>query len=609
MKKRLAGITTALLAGLLLAFGSTTTNQAQEAVVDFSDYEATMFWMLDQFFSEEVEDPTILFADLAEHGDPLYIAPMVDLARFVQDPAIRRAIYAALNTLIGEDLEPQWSEYLVWVSANDVALPAGYDAWKGHLFSTLIDPAFARFFDGVQDTAQINLVEAVWGGVVVDGIPSLINSPQISPEDAATEPYELSFVNPQTGQLDDFCRGDDCSYPADDEFVFGVYMNGDARAYPLRLLNWHEMFNDVIGHAPLHDAPGGEIVCNFRAPTTFAAIAAEQVDGTTYVQIAGESAGCPLLGWLDAPESLLWDDGLTWDDVADLLPGEDDALRLSEAVRGRVDGTPIMLAYCTLCGAGVLYDPTIPATTIDPDADPDAEVTLTFSSTGLLMRSNKLMYDRNTDTVWNAMTGEPAFGSLAGTGIQLDILPVVVTDWATWEEEHPDTSVLSLDTGFTRNYTNGAAYTDYFNDPNFIMFPVFQQDESVNENKEIVFTLVLDDIPKAYPLRLLIPEQVTNDTLAGRDIVLVSRESANREFFEPGGASVRAYERGEFTFSPGESMREVIDQNGDVWQVTENALVGPDGQTLERLGGHLAFWFGWYAFYPDTLVYQDAEME
>lgn len=607
MMKRLVFAGAVAFSALVLAFGATSHSRAQ-AAVDFADYEATMLWMLNQFFEPEVDDPTELFQQLGDHGDPLYIAPMVDLARFVQSPEIRQAIYDALDRLIGEDLESQWSAYLIWVSANDIALPPGYDTWKGTLFSTLIDPNFERFFTDVQETAQINLVEAVWGGVVVDGIPSLVNSPQITPEAAAEEALELTYTDSRSGLVENYCRDGDCSYPADDEFVFGLYINGDARAYPLRQLNWHEMFNDVVGHAPLYAQPGGEIVCNFRAPTTFVAVAAEDVDGTTYVQIAGESAGCPLLGWLAAPETLAWDDG-DWSDVAASLPGEDEALGLTEGLRGHVEGTPVMLAYCTLCGAGVLYNPVIAATYIDPDADPDATVMLEFSSTGMLMRSNKLMYDRNTNTVWNALTGEPAFGPLAGTGVRLEILPVVVTDWSAWIDEHPDSSVLSLDTGFTRNYTNGAAYTDYFNDPEFIMFPVFQQDETENENKEIIFALVVDDTPKAYPLRLLIPEQVSNDTVEGQNVVILSRESATREFFEPGGASVRAYERGEFTFEPGSGPREVIDQNGDAWRVTEDALIGPDEQMLDRLGGHLAFWFGWYAFYPDTLVYQDAVME
>lgn len=105
-------------------------------------------------------------------------------------------------------------------------------------------------------------------------------------------------------------------------------------------------------------------------------------------------------------------------------------------------------------------------------------------------------------------------------------------------------------------------------------------------------------------LKTIIPEQVTNDTLAGANIVTISRATPEREFFEPGGAAVRAYASEDYTFSPGEDEREVIDQDGRVWAVTEAALVGPDGEQLERIGGHLVFWFGWYSYHPETLIYE-----
>jgi len=47
----------------------------------------------------------------------------------------------------------------------------------------------------------------------------------------------------------------------------------------------------------------------------------------------------------------------------------------------------------------------------------------------------------------------------------------------------------------------------------------------------------------------------------------------------------------------------VVDQSGAVWQVTEVALLGPGGERLERLPGHLAYWFGWFNFFPDSEVY------
>ena len=70
------------------------------------------------------------------------------------------------------------------------------------------------------------------------------------------------------------------------------------------------------------------------------------------------------------------------------------------------------------------------------------------------------MYDRNTDTIWHQMSGEPAFGRLVGSGLRLERLPVRLTTWESWFEEHPDTKVMSFDVGFDRDYRKDAAYRD-----------------------------------------------------------------------------------------------------------------------------------------------------
>jgi hypothetical protein len=79
---------------------------------------------------------------------------------------------------------------------------------------------------------------------------------------------------------------------------------------------------------------------------------------------------------------------------------------------------------------------------------PITEDHLTFGSSGFLYRSNKLMYDRNTDTLWHQMWGTPAFGPLVGSGIELERLPVTLTTWEAWYAEHPETQVMDFDTGF-----------------------------------------------------------------------------------------------------------------------------------------------------------------
>ena len=226
------------------------------------------------------------------------------------------------------------------------------------------------------------------------------------------------------------------------------------------------------------------------------------------------------------------------------------------------------------------------------------------------MRSNKLMYDRDSHTLWNQLTGEPVAGPLAASGLRLSILPVVVTTWEAWRARHPDTRVLSLDTGYLRPYQPGAGYGGYFESPS-LMFPAALQSDVLDE-KERVFALTVGGVPRAYPTKTLAAERVVNDTLNATNVVVIA---AGRELSGSGfdrrsgpaawsaGAEVRAFERGEHIFSPAEDGRTVLDETGVAWVVTERELAGPDGAVLPRLPGHLAYWFGWLDFNPTTTVY------
>jgi len=592
--KQLAVLGIVLSVMVVLVAGGFNPTQAQD--YDTDNYRKTMIQMIGSVFDvvRGRGGDLSVFEAIAQSEDELYIAPLIDIAYFARSDEVGTVVLETIASLTGEEMG--WQGYFEWAGENDIALPSNYEEFKGQLLATFVDPEFQRFFPpGSLETANENMVEAVWGGVGVDGIPSLVNATQITPEEAQDEGLF---------QFTQFCRDDNCDYPAEDELVFGVSIDGDSRAYPLRLLNWHEMFNDVIGHAPMFDAPDGEQVCNFRAPTMF--FAKGKADGD-WIFIGGESAGCPEDGWVQL-EHIVWDemDGDVEAILAELPNVEDGEDPMVRGIAGHIEGKPVMLAYCTLCGAGVLYDVTIPDLTytdFDGETVEMGDTVLEFGSTGMLMRSNKLMYDRNTDTVWNAITGEPAFGPLADSGVVLDVLPVVVTDWASWLEQHPDTSVLSLDTGYQRNYSNGGAYEDYFNSTE-LMFPSWQQDTEIAENKDMVFALRLQGQAKAYPLATIIPERVINDTVGDTDLVIVADATPDRDFFEPGGAAVRAYNSNGLTFSAGDDDTTLVSDDGREWQLTEEALIADDGETLERIGGHLAFWFGWFGFYPDTEVYE-----
>ncbi len=232
--------------------------------------------------------------------------------------------------------------------------------------------------------------------------------------------------------------------------------------------------------------------------------------------------------------------------------------------------------------------------------------TLEFGTSGMLYRSNKLMYDRGTRTLWRQFRGEPVVGPLADSGIKLELLPVVVTTWGEWAGNHPDTTVLDVNTGvypastYAPESSPRSTYFDYRNDPE-TMFPVWRSSERL-ATKAVVLGVQLNGQARAYPLEILRQEPVVNDTLAGAALVVVT---------VPDAGAARAYERGANTFTPappGPSPGRpttLLDQDGVQWRVEEDALVRTDdpNRRLERLPSHMAYWFGWYGFYPMTEVY------
>ena len=375
----------------------------------------------------------------------------------------------ALAQLTGDDAGIGWNAWMTWMETHPEISPhASYLEFKRRLYSA-IDPRFADFlYPNLPH--EIRLEEIVWGGVQVDGIPAL--------------------TNPQ------FVAGSDAAYLEPDEQVFGVEINGDARAYPLRMMDWHEMFNDVIG------------------------------------------------------------------------------------------GVPVSLAYCTLCGAGILFD-----TTVEGYDEP-----FVFGSSGFLYRSNKLMYDQQTRSLWNQFTGRPVTGRLAGSNIELAIRPVAITSWERWLERHPDTLVLSLETGHVRDYRPGRPYGAYFASPD-LMFPAALRDDALLQ-KDQVFGVRLPGGAKAWPLEAFAGGAVINDRAGLTELVLIGDQETR---------TVRAYRRDGHEFMQGPTPDRLVSKDGVEWVVTEGALTAPDGRTLDRLPGHVAYWFAWAGYLRDAELYDPAE--
>ena len=230
-----------------------------------------------------------------------------------------------------------------------------------------------------------------------------------------------------------------------------------------------------------------------------------------------------------------------------------------------------------------------------------------FGTSGMLYRSNKLMYDRKTNTLWNQFTGVPAAGPLVGSGIRLELLPVVTTTWAEWLKAHPDTTVLDVETGlypgpfYQSEWDSGSIYFRYRESP-ATMFPVWQTSDAL-ATKGHVIGLNLNGAAKAYPLEALRKQPVVNDELGGQPLVMVTI----------GWLGSRAYQRGDRTFAMEEgNAAEAVtltDNAGQLWRVAEDALVNLSDPTerLPRIPSHNAYWFGWYSFYPNTELYRAGE--
>ena len=225
--------------------------------------------------------------------------------------------------------------------------------------------------------------------------------------------------------------------------------------------------------------------------------------------------------------------------------------------------------------------------------------TTEFGTSGMLYRSNKLMYDRATETLWNQFTGVPVVGPLAGSGIRLKVLPNVLTTWGEWVEEHPDTTVISNNTGvypadlYRPEWDMGSIYFSYRASPG-TMFPVAGIDESL-PIKEQVFGLAFGDAARAYARPALMQAGVLNDNVGNQDVVIVAVQ----------GAGIRAFDRQGMQFEAAPDGL-LSDESGQVWRVGEDALVNFDdpGISLPRLPSRDAYWFGWQSFYPHTELWQ-----
>ena len=320
--------------------------------------------------------------------------------------------------------------------------------------------------DGVKHIIPLDKIKG--GGPPKDGIPSIDNPV--------------------------FATAESAHFMSDSDTVIGLEIDGEARAYPLFILVWHEIVNDVVG------------------------------------------------------------------------------------------GVPVSVTYCPLCYTNQVFERVIDGNVVE------------FGTSGKLYNSNLLMYDRLTESYWSQALGMAVKGEL--TGYKLTLIPFDVITWVDWKKIHPDTLVLTTNTGHIRSYATDP-YGDYYTEPR-IIFPVENNDDRMHP-KEIILGFNLEGIHKAYKQNDVESSTLINDSVGRTPLLLVSLFSENSRAFE------RIVDGDVLDFVFVEN--KIIDtQTNSEWNYDGLSISGKyEGKQLQRIPIEPGFWFEWVAFHPQTLVYGDVK--
>ncbi|MEM6974198.1 MAG: DUF3179 domain-containing (seleno)protein [Pseudomonadota bacterium] len=218
-------------------------------------------------------------------------------------------------------------------------------------------------------------------------------------------------------------------------------------------------------------------------------------------------------------------------------------MEVREMVNDTLGGRDLGIPYCTLCGAAQAYF---------TDRLPEGVERPVLRTSGLLSRSNKLMYDITTQSVFDTFLGTALTGPLAERGVRLEQASVVTTNWGTWRRAHPETTVLVEALALGQNF-------DFRNDrdANGPIFPVGDVDPRLPVHEDVIGVLTASGEPVAF--------QRSTALIALSQGAEIAHENVRLELAAGG---IRAVD-----------------------------LDGSD------LGSHQAFWFAWSQFYPDTTLW------
>ncbi|MEM1373222.1 MAG: DUF3179 domain-containing (seleno)protein [Pseudomonadota bacterium] len=369
-------------------------------------------------------------------NDPRTIWTIADLQRFAWRPEFSAMLTRVSKAILETDFaghlprERTLNTLIAW----DMPAYPGYLAHKKAIYTHYLPGLDHLFTEGDIDWQLVD-----WGGVKIDarafGDTDAVCHCIPAVDNPATQPAK------------------DATWLRDDDIVFGVEINGEARAYPRRIMEIREMVNDTLG------------------------------------------------------------------------------------------GRDIAMPYCTLCGAAQAYF---------TDALPPGTKRPVLRTSGLLIRSNKVMYDIETGSVFDTFKGSAVTGPLADIGLTLEKVTVITSDWGSWRRAFPDTTVLVEDLALGRDFNLRET-----RDAGGPIFPVGDVDPRLPVHEDIIGVLTHSGQPVAFPRAKALAA-----LLSGSKVTLAGI-SLNRT---AGGLSATA--------------RDV------------------------PVPSHEAFWFAWAQFHPGTLLWE-----
>lgn len=220
-------------------------------------------------------------------------------------------------------------------------------------------------------------------------------------------------------------------------------------------------------------------------------------------------------------------------------------MEVREMVNDTLGGRDLGIPYCTLCGAAQAYF---------TDQLPDDIERPILRTSGLLTRSNKVMFDINTYSVFDTFLGKAVTGPLAEKNLQLKQATVITTEWGAWKKAHPDTTVLAERLALGRNF-------DFRNnrDAKGPIFPVGDVDPRLSVHEDVIGAITASGKPVAFQ----------------RSKALVALKQGQDISYE--------------------NVRLRLDAGGV-------RAVDADGTDL---GSHEAFWFAWSQFHPGTALWPE----